>query len=80
MAACYVGVPIEGEKVCPICDGTGSDPLVGYQPMGGCDSCHATGVVSGAWEERCADPEWQDHCGDPNCTYCPPVSGVDGHL
>lgn len=40
-----VGVPRDGERVCPSCNGTGHDPVVGYQLIGGCDRCDGTGVV-----------------------------------
>lgn len=41
-----VGVPRKGETICPDCNGSGSDPAVGYNPMGGCERCSATGVVA----------------------------------
>lgn len=40
-----VGVPRKGERKCPDCNGTGVNQAIGYQLMGGCERCSATGVV-----------------------------------
>lgn len=70
-SAGFVGVPGDGERVCPHCDGSGVDPAIGYQLMGGCDRCSATGVVPIAEQCRLCGADIQsaelcDKCADGN--------------
>lgn len=46
-----VGVPREGERQCPLCEGAGR--LKHHGPMGGCETCEGTGVV----RDKRAKPE-----------------------
>ncbi len=50
VAAGHVGIPGEGEKVCPRCKGNGqlNRPNFAYPGLEGCERCEGTGVVKEA--------------------------------